>query len=201
MSGSGFPAELQLSVRLGPPSVGATPLSYGDVTTDADGRFTLSFVMPSHWPDGTPIIETELVVVVLNGDGSIRADAPFAYLPSPLSTPVSAHAEDDQQALLAWHRERSGFCSDAVVYESGYVEIMRCGETLPLERRLLSESAASRLQEWQATYQRFEVERVTGSGTERVLTQLTFAGDGARRVTELEVVVIQGLLEQLVDLP
>ena len=33
--GEGFPAKVEVNVRLGPPSVGATPQSYGQAVTDA----------------------------------------------------------------------------------------------------------------------------------------------------------------------
>ena len=105
--GSGFPAQTQFSVRLGPPSVGASPLSYGDATTDVEGTFYLSFTMPVRWPDGTPITETDLVVVVLNEDGSTKAIAPFGYTPSLLdaSTAVPAPMEPHRQAILVWRRQ------------------------------------------------------------------------------------------------
>jgi hypothetical protein len=79
--GRGFPAETRVSVRLGPPSVGATPQSYADATTDPSGGFVLSFTIPAQWPDSTPISVSQLVVVVLNDDASAKATAPFAYVP------------------------------------------------------------------------------------------------------------------------
>jgi len=202
VSGMGFPADTQVSVRLGPPSVGATPQSYGDAITDLDGRFTLSFKMPVHWPDGTPITETDLVVVVLNEDGSVKASAPFGYIPSTsdASTPVSSTAEAHRQVVLAWHREggTAALCNDAVVYESGYVEITSCTEAAPPERRLLSEDATERLRAWRETYRSFEVEQTQGTGQSRVLTRITFVGNGSREVSEVEVRMIRMLLETLV---
>jgi hypothetical protein len=203
VTGSGFPAETQVSVRLGPPSIGATPQSYGDATTDAYGRFALSFTMPAHWPDGTPITETDLVVVVLNEDGSVKASAPFGYIPSPseVSGPISSPVEAHRQVILAWHREggSAGFCGDVVVYESGYVEITSCQEAVPLERRLLSENATERLHAWKEAYQTFEVEQTKGTGENRVTTRIAFVGNGSREVTEIEVQMIQVLLETLVS--
>lgn len=79
VAGAGFPAQLEVNVRLGPPDVGATPQSYARVMTDRDGQFVLVFSMPDRWPDGTPITERNLVVVVLNEDGSVKATAPFRY--------------------------------------------------------------------------------------------------------------------------
>ena len=81
VSGSGFPAETWVSVRLGPPSVGATPQSYADTTTDPNGEFVLAFTIPAQWPDGTPLLVSDLVIVVLNENASAKATAPFAYVP------------------------------------------------------------------------------------------------------------------------
>ena len=152
VAGSGFPTETQVHARLGPPSVGATPQSYGDATTDADGSFALSFSMPAHWPDGTPIAETDLIVVVLNQDGSAKATAPFGYIPSSsdISTSEPHALGTHRQVVLVWHREggSTSFCGDVVVYESGYVEIASCREGVPLERRLLSEDATDQ-KAWQ----------------------------------------------------
>jgi hypothetical protein len=201
VSGSGFPAETQVSIRLGPPSVGATPLSYGDATTDGDGIFALSFTMPAHWPDGTPITETDLVVVVLNEDGSIKATSPFVYnlSSSDASPPALNTAEVHQQVVLTWHREGkgAGFCGDIVVYQRGYVEITSCQEAVPLARRLLSEGTTERLHAWTAAYQSFEVEQTKGTGESRMLTRITFVGNGSRQVSEVEMRMIQALLEAL----
>jgi hypothetical protein len=202
VSGSGFPAETRVSVRLGPPTVGATPLSYGDADTDASGCFSLSFSMPSHWPDGTPITETDLVVVVLNQDGSTKATAAFGYVP-PLAgalEPVLGTQGADRAAILAWHREGEpgGFCGDVMVYENGYVEIAPCESDGSIERRQLAEGVVDQLLAWTAAYQAFEIEQIQGTGPSRVLTRTTFAGKGTRQVSEVELRMIQALLEMLV---
>jgi len=85
VTGEGFPAKAALSVRLGPPDVGATPQSYGEVVADTEGRFTLTFPMPGQWPDGTPITAQPLIVVVINEDGSVKATAPFRFQFATLS--------------------------------------------------------------------------------------------------------------------
>lgn len=205
VSGSGFPAKAQVSVRLGPPSVGATPQSYGQATTDADGGFTLSFVMPAQWPDGVPITGADLVVVVLNEDGSAKATAPFAYIPpSPdVLTSLSSTREVHRQMILTWHREggTAGFCGDVVVYESGYVEITSCKAGAAPERRLLTGDATERLHVWTEVYQGFQVEQTKGTVESRVLTRVTFVGKGSRQVSEIEVQAIRALLETLTSSP
>jgi hypothetical protein len=107
--------------------------------------------------------------------------------------------EAHRQAILAWRREgdAAGFCGDVIVYENGYVEIASCQEAVPLERRLLSGDMIERLHAWVATYRSFEVEQTKGTGETRVLTRITFAGNGSRQVSEGEVRTIQALLESL----
>jgi hypothetical protein len=183
--------------------VGATPLSYGDADTDASGRFTLSFAMPSHWPDGTLIIEPNLVVVVLNQDGSAKATAAFDYLPSSTGAlvPMLGGQGMDREMILAWHREgnTAGFCGELVVYENGYAEIASCKSSASIERRQLSKDAVDQLQVWAAAYQAFEIEQIQGTGSGQVRTRMTFVGKGARQVSEVELRTIQTLLEALVS--
>jgi hypothetical protein len=88
VTGSDFPADTVLAVRLGPPDVGATPQTYGQATSDAGGRLQLAFDMPARWPDGSPVTEEELVVVVLNEDGSVKAVAPFRFEPAAAAIPT-----------------------------------------------------------------------------------------------------------------
>jgi hypothetical protein len=118
--------------------------------------------MPAHWPDGTLITETDLIVVVLNEDGSTKAIAPFGYIPSSSSAPtfVRSTIKAHQQVILAWHREggAAGFCGDVELYKDGYAEIASCQEAVPLVRRLASEDVAERLHTWTEAYQSFEVE-------------------------------------------
>jgi hypothetical protein len=88
VSGENFPAGTAVMLRLGPPDVGATPNSYGSAVADGDGRFTLTFLVPESWPDGTPITTPELTVIVINEDGSVKATAPFAFQPGVIVEPT-----------------------------------------------------------------------------------------------------------------
>jgi hypothetical protein len=80
VSGENFPVGTVVMLRLGPPDVGYSPFPYASGVVGQDGRFTLTFHIPDGWPDGTPINMTELIVIALNEDGSVKATAPFAYL-------------------------------------------------------------------------------------------------------------------------
>ena len=202
VSGSGFPAQIPVSARLGPPSTGASPQSYGDAVTDDKGSFSLSLTMPVQWPDGTSITETDLVVIVLNEDGSIKATAPFHYLPSlPGASSPARSVTQAHQPILVWHREgdTAGFCGDVLVYEGGYVEITSCQASVPLARRRASEEIVERLHTWTETYQSFEVEQDQGTGKDRVTTRFTFVGSGSRQESEIEMQMVQTYLEILVS--
>jgi hypothetical protein len=85
-----------------------------------------------------------------------------------------------------------------VVYESGYVEITSCQEVVPLRRRQLSDDAVGRLHVWTEAYQSFEFEQTKRTTDNHVLTRITFMGSGSRKVSEIEVQMIQTLLETLV---
>lgn len=89
VTGFDFPAGTHVSLRLGPPDVGATPQSYAETTAGSDGRFSLSFTVPQQWPDGRIITETELTVIVLNEDGSLRATALFTFQPGLNAAPAT----------------------------------------------------------------------------------------------------------------
>lgn len=77
--GSGFPAHMELDIRLGPPDVGASPQAYAVTSTGADGSFATSFILPNAWPDGRLIDQETLLVIALNSDGSVKATAPFTF--------------------------------------------------------------------------------------------------------------------------
>jgi hypothetical protein len=204
VSGSGFPARIPLSTRLGPPSTGASPQSYGDAVTGDDGSFSLSLAMPAQWSDGTPITVTDLVVIVLNEDGSAKATAPFRYLPSlPGASALAPREPEARQPVLAWHRQGSaaGFCGDVLVYQGGYVEITSCRESVPLARRWASKEFVQRLHTWTETYQSFEVEQAQGTGKDRVTTRITFVGRGSHQVSEVELQIAQTFLENMVSAP
>ena len=88
VTGDNFPAGTAVMLRLGPPDVGATPFSYASGIAGGDGRFTLSFTVPESWPDGLPITETNLTVIVLNEDGSLKATAFFVLQPGVVGQPT-----------------------------------------------------------------------------------------------------------------
>ncbi len=87
--GSGFDANLPLVVRLGTPGVGAGERVYASGVTNGQGAIELTFIMPATWPDGRPITESSLIVLLGSEDDAARALAEFRYnaAPQPTNTP------------------------------------------------------------------------------------------------------------------
>jgi len=81
ITGEEFPAGVEINIRLGPPDVGASPEAYATTMTLENGSFVTSLVLPGTWPDETPIVEEELLIIALIPDGSVKATAPFDYRP------------------------------------------------------------------------------------------------------------------------
>lgn len=79
IAGEGFESGTVLDFRLGPPDVGATPESYGQVVVESEGAFFATFAMPGQWPDGSAITETDLIIVAINDNGCVKATAPFDF--------------------------------------------------------------------------------------------------------------------------
>lgn len=86
--GRHFPAQIEVTVRLGPPDVGASPTAYALATTDRHGNLRTAFVMPDRWPDGSLITQEQILVIVLNEDASVKASTPFTYQPPLARTPL-----------------------------------------------------------------------------------------------------------------
>ncbi len=88
--GSGFPANTPLVVRLGRPGVGAGERVYASGVTNGQGAIDLTFIMPATWPDGRPITESSLVILLASEDEAVRALADFSYsaAPQPTDTPA-----------------------------------------------------------------------------------------------------------------
>jgi len=84
ITGSDFPGDAQVNIRLGQQNVGTTQGSYAVVRTNSTGDFTTSINMPRNWPDGKPI-GSGVVTVVASVDAiNVSASANFNYAaPNP----------------------------------------------------------------------------------------------------------------------
>ena len=90
--GGGFPnnsrVRLYLSGLVTASAAGAAPTSYADTTTDRAGNYSMTFSMPSAWPDGNPIQSGTLALLIATDDFAVRASATFDYM-APTPTAVS----------------------------------------------------------------------------------------------------------------
>ena len=99
VSGSGFPANTTVNVHLAALAAAAAaeaaaPTAYATTTTDANGAYRVTFDLPAAWPDGSPIPNGRLIVVVATEGFTTQASAPFAYrrtatTPTPTVTPTT----------------------------------------------------------------------------------------------------------------
>ncbi len=81
ISGTNFPANTSVEIRLGLPSAGFISSPYLTITTNGSGAFTTPFTVPSQWTNGTPITDTALqVVVTVASNQSISAVTPFTFI-------------------------------------------------------------------------------------------------------------------------
>ena len=85
VEGGGFPANTQLNLYLsglvtGRAGAAAAPNSYATATTDGAGNYRMTFTMPATWPNGRPIENGRLALLVSTIDFSRRASASFDYV-------------------------------------------------------------------------------------------------------------------------
>ncbi|MBK8048457.1 MAG: hypothetical protein IPK16_15875 [Anaerolineales bacterium] len=99
VSGGGFPAGVNIGVYL---ATLDAPVGNGKLnrfaigTTDNQGRYTMSFVMPGSWPNGSPVTQDKIVVTVATTDFAVMATATFNYYfsgPTPTPTPTATATE------------------------------------------------------------------------------------------------------------
>ena len=84
LSGGGFPANTLLYAHLARLDGNSGAESYGgyaSAPSDAAGNFVMSFVMPATWPNGSPIAEQRLVLLVATEDFAVEASTTFEAEP------------------------------------------------------------------------------------------------------------------------
>jgi uncharacterized protein YgiM (DUF1202 family) len=93
VTGSGFPANVAVHAYLGglveaSALSAAKPQPYANATTDSKGAYSMSFVLPDKWPNGTPIQPGQVVILVATDNFSLEASAPFEVrAPQPTKAP------------------------------------------------------------------------------------------------------------------
>lgn len=75
---AGFAAERDVTLRLVAPGQGLT-MTVASTTTDAQGSASLTFDMPTNWPDGSAVTQSQLELQVLGLDGKVLGKAKIAY--------------------------------------------------------------------------------------------------------------------------
>ncbi|MEZ4866754.1 MAG: PA14 domain-containing protein [Caldilineaceae bacterium] len=92
LRGGGFPANTAIYVSLGTFDAqvggGGEPMRYGAAVTDGGGYFTLTFTMPTVWPDGTAVEPGLLLILVATPDFAQQASDVFEYQ-TPTPTPAN----------------------------------------------------------------------------------------------------------------
>ena len=75
LSGGGFPANTTLNVNLaavaGVRASDGQPEVLASTKSDGDGNFSVTFAMPSRWPDGSSIASGKLVLLVATAVGGV----------------------------------------------------------------------------------------------------------------------------------
>ncbi|MCB0136454.1 MAG: hypothetical protein KDD75_15225, partial [Caldilineaceae bacterium] len=83
VSGGGFPPNTTLFAHIatmgGSVGSGSSYARFASAPTNAAGDYTMLFVMPATWPNGTQIATQRLVVVIAPDDFAVEASTTFSY--------------------------------------------------------------------------------------------------------------------------
>ncbi len=74
----GFAAERDVTLRLAVPGDNLA-ITVAATTTDAQGSANLTFAMPSSWPDGSAVTQSQMELHVLGSDGTLFGKAKITY--------------------------------------------------------------------------------------------------------------------------
>lgn len=112
VNGGGFPAHTPVSVYLGVfgDQIGrGTAQRYASTVTDSRGNYGMAFTMPATWPDGSPVAQDRLIILVATDDFSVQVSEVFTYLlpapvpptntPTPTNTPPAPPTATPQPSL------------------------------------------------------------------------------------------------------
>ncbi|MBV7338630.1 hypothetical protein KFU94_62515 [Chloroflexi bacterium TSY] len=144
IAGGGFPANSRVNLHLakfdGQIGEGEV-VHYAGAITNANGNYSMTFVMPSVWPDGTLITDRRLLVVVATRDFEYEAGAVIEYVPpvsAPTPTPIPLNPTiqmnpDSGSAGTTIELQGGGFPANTRVdvYLSGIVRITASAASQP----------------------------------------------------------------------
>ncbi|NJL92800.1 MAG: hypothetical protein HC915_03285 [Anaerolineae bacterium] len=152
MSGSGFPANAAVRLRLQSSFFGESSLIYASGSTDASGRFGLPLTLPLAWSDGRSLTDQWLAVIAETGDGGVRARQALEYqVTAPATAAPGIRATPGQVSVGTVMRvDASGFPANTRVNlhlsrtASGYdAPIYVLGTQMPVGRSALALSFPS----------------------------------------------------------
>ncbi len=85
VEGNGFPGQTRVRVGLSPQDAPQLITYIGEVDSDEKGHFTLQYIMPDIWPDGSPMDDPILIFSASTLDEQVKVSANFQDLSSPAS--------------------------------------------------------------------------------------------------------------------
>ena len=85
VEGNGFPGQTRVRVGLSPQDAPQLITYIGEVDSDEKGHFTLLYIMPDIWPDGSPMDDPILTFSASTLDEQVKVSADFQDLSSPAS--------------------------------------------------------------------------------------------------------------------
>jgi hypothetical protein len=86
VEGSGFPEQTRVRVGLSPRDASGSIIYIGEVDSDDKGHFTLVYVLPGNWPDGSPLDDPILTFSAATLDQQVKASADLQDLSSSANT-------------------------------------------------------------------------------------------------------------------
>ncbi len=85
ISGTGFPAQMTVRIRMSAEHA-SMAIYIGEVTSDTQGQFTLLYVLPSIWPDGSALNEATLIISAVSLDDVVLAQSIFTSTAADATT-------------------------------------------------------------------------------------------------------------------
>jgi hypothetical protein len=91
VEGSGFPEQVRVRIGLSPQDTPRHITYIGEVSSDDKGHFSILYVVPDIWPDGSPVDDAVLTFSAITLDEQVKANADFHDL-SSLAPAMTARA-------------------------------------------------------------------------------------------------------------
>ncbi|HEY3342144.1 MAG TPA: hypothetical protein VGK81_09010 [Anaerolineae bacterium] len=86
VEGTGFPEQTRVRVGLSPQDASQIRIYIGEVDSNDKGQFTMVYILPGIWPDGSPMDDPVLTFSAATLDEQVKASADLQDLSSTVST-------------------------------------------------------------------------------------------------------------------